>query len=65
MNTQEAIRERSLPSSAEQRLKELIIALPTPPEAFGTYVEAVQTGNFLFLSGMRPTEGRGAKFSDA
>ena len=30
--------------------------------AFGTYVEAVQTGNLLFLTGMLPTEGRAAKF---
>jgi enamine deaminase RidA (YjgF/YER057c/UK114 family) len=62
MNTQAAIRERSLPSSAEQRLKELSITLPAPPEAFGTYVEAVQTGNLLFVSGLLPTEGHGAKF---
>jgi enamine deaminase RidA (YjgF/YER057c/UK114 family) len=43
-------------------LKELGIKLPAPPEPFGTYVEAVQTGNLLFLSGMLPTEGHGAKF---
>src|SRR6266699_583572 len=54
--------EGSRPASAEQRLKELGIKLPSPPEAFGTYVEAVQTGNLLFLSGMLPTEGHGAKF---
>ena len=48
--------------SAEQRLKELGLTLPAPPEPFGTYVEAVQTGNLLFLSGMLPTEGHGAKF---
>jgi uncharacterized membrane protein YkgB/enamine deaminase RidA (YjgF/YER057c/UK114 family) len=48
---------------AEKRLKELGIALPTPPEPFGTYVEAVQTGNLLFLSGMLPTEGHTAKFT--
>src|SRR5438128_5380383 len=47
---------------AEQRLKELGIKLPAPSEPFGTYVEAVQTGNLLFLSGMLPTEGHGAKF---
>src|SRR5438132_10900283 len=47
--------------SAEQRLKELAIKLPPPPEPFGTYVEAVQTGNLLFLSGMLPTEGHAAK----
>jgi len=28
----------------------------------GTYAEAVQTGNLLFLTGMLPTEGRAAKF---
>ena len=52
----------SRPASAEQRLKELGIKLPPPPEPFGTYVEAVQTGNLLFLSGMLPTEGHLAKF---
>ena len=50
------------PASAEQRLKELGIKLPSPPEPFGTYVEAVQTGNLLFLTGMLPTQGREAKF---
>jgi enamine deaminase RidA (YjgF/YER057c/UK114 family) len=48
--------------SAERRLKELGIKLPVPPEPFGTYAEAVQTGNLLFLSGMLPTEGHSAKF---
>ncbi len=48
--------------SAEQRLKELGIQLPAPPEPFGTYAEAVQTGNLLFLSGMLPTEGHEARF---
>ena len=41
---------------------ELGIALPAPPQPFGTYAEAVQTGNLLFLSGMLPTVGRTAKF---
>src|SRR6266851_8829902 len=54
--------ESSRPAGAEQRLKELGIKLPKPPEPFGTYVEAVQTGNLLFLTGMLPTEGREAKF---
>ncbi len=54
--------EDSRPVGAEQRLKELGIKLPAPPEPFGTYVEAVQTGNLLFLTGMLPTEGRAAKF---
>jgi enamine deaminase RidA (YjgF/YER057c/UK114 family) len=50
------------PASAEQRLQELGIQLPTPPEPFGIYAEAVQTGNLLFLTGMLPTEARTAKF---
>ena len=55
-------REHSNPTGAEQRLRELGIKLPAPPEPFGTYVEAVQTGHLLFLTGMLPTEGRVAKF---
>jgi enamine deaminase RidA (YjgF/YER057c/UK114 family) len=48
--------------SAEQRLRQLGIKLPAPPEPFGIYAEAVQTGNLLFLTGMLPTEEREAKF---
>jgi len=55
-------RGSSRPVSAEQRLKELGIKLPAPPEPFGTYAEAVRTGNLLFLTGMLPTEGHEAKF---
>ena len=62
MNTQQQLLTRSWPASAEQRLKERGIKLPAPPEPFGTYAEAVQTGNLLFLTGMLPTEGREAKF---
>ena len=58
MVTQESPR----PANAQQRLKELGIQLPSPPEPFGTYAEAVQAGNLLFLTGMLPTEGRAAKF---
>jgi len=54
--------EDSSPTGTEERLRELGIKLPAPPEPFGTYVEAVQTGNLLFLTGMLPTEGRVAKF---
>jgi enamine deaminase RidA (YjgF/YER057c/UK114 family) len=41
-------------SGAEQRSKDLGIQLPDPPTPFGTYVEVLQTGNLLFLSGMLP-----------
>ena len=50
------------PATAERRLTQLGLKLPAPPEPFGTYAEAVQTGNLLFLTGMLPTEGRRAKF---
>ena len=49
-------------ATAEQRLRQLGIKLPAPPEPFGIYAEAVQTGNLLFLTGMLPTAGREAKF---
>jgi enamine deaminase RidA (YjgF/YER057c/UK114 family) len=55
-------RESSGQSRAEQRLTELGITLPAPPQPFGVYNEAVQTGDLLFLTGMMPTEGRAAKF---
>jgi enamine deaminase RidA (YjgF/YER057c/UK114 family) len=54
--------DSSRPATAEQRLLQLCIKLPTPPEPFGIYAEAVQTGNLLFLTGMLPTVGREAKF---
>jgi enamine deaminase RidA (YjgF/YER057c/UK114 family) len=54
-------RKDSRSASAEQRLKELGIRLPVPPEPFGIYAEAVRTGNLLFLTGMLPTEGREPK----
>ena len=51
-----------MPDSAEQRLVELGIHLPAPPEPFGIYAEAVQSGNLLFLTGMLPTEDQSATF---
>jgi enamine deaminase RidA (YjgF/YER057c/UK114 family) len=48
--------------SAELRLKRLGIEVPAPPEPFGVYAEALQTGNLVFLTGMLPKEGRSAKF---
>ena len=49
-------------ATAEERLSQLGIKLPAPPEPFGISAEAVQTGNLLFLTGMLPTAGREAKF---
>ncbi|MGH9416524.1 MAG: RidA family protein [Terriglobales bacterium] len=48
--------------NAEQRLRELGIELPAAPTPLGTYVEAVQTGNLLFLSGMLPVVNHKAKY---
>lgn len=49
-------------SGVEQRLQQLGIELPAPPQPFGVYVESALSGNLLFLTGMLPTEGRTAKF---
>jgi enamine deaminase RidA (YjgF/YER057c/UK114 family) len=46
----------SQPASAERRLQDLGIVLPTAPHPLGAYVEAVQTGSLLFLSGMLPVK---------
>ena len=54
--------EGTRPSSAERQLGEFGITLPSPPQPFGIYAEAVRTGNLLFLSGMLPSQGREAKF---
>ena len=37
----------STQTSAEQRLRELGVALPPPPTPFGAYVETVKIGNLL------------------
>ena len=42
------------PGGADRRLPALGIELPAASTPFGTYVEALQTGNLLFLSGMLP-----------
>jgi enamine deaminase RidA (YjgF/YER057c/UK114 family) len=48
--------------SAEASLRELNIRLPQAPTPFGAYVEVVQTGDLLFLSGMLPIENQKPKF---
>ena len=52
----------SQPVGAERRLLDLDIQLPAAPKAFGTYVEALQTGNLLFLSGMLPVVDHKPKY---
>lgn len=45
------------PASAERRLAELGIQLQPSPTPLGAYVESVQTGNLLYLSGILPVAG--------
>ena len=49
-------------TTAEGRLRDLGIGLPHPPAPLGAYVEALQTGRLLFLSGTLPLEGGIPKF---
>jgi enamine deaminase RidA (YjgF/YER057c/UK114 family) len=49
-------------ASAEQRLKDLSIVLPPVPTPLGAYVQAVQTGSLLFLTGMLPIVGGRPKY---
>jgi enamine deaminase RidA (YjgF/YER057c/UK114 family) len=52
----------SQPGSAERRLQELGIQLPSAPTPFGPYVETLQTGNLLFFSGMLPVVDHKPKY---
>jgi len=49
-------------AGAEQRLKDLGITPPPPLTPFRAYVEAVQIGRLLFLSGMLPVVDRKPQF---
>jgi enamine deaminase RidA (YjgF/YER057c/UK114 family) len=51
------------PPSAESRLRALDIELPPTPNPLGAYVESVQTGNMLYLSGVLPVAGHEAKYT--
>ena len=55
-------RKAPQPGAVERRLQDLGIALPSAPRPFGTYVEALQTGNLLFLSGMLPVVDHQPKY---
>jgi enamine deaminase RidA (YjgF/YER057c/UK114 family) len=50
------------PAGAERRLQDLGIALPHAPHPLGAYVEAVQSGSLLFLSGMLPVRDGKAQY---
>ncbi|MBX4953659.1 RidA family protein [Rhizobium binae] len=55
-------RENAQVAGAEHRLQELGITLPPPPTPFGTYVEAMRTGNLVFFSGMLPVVGHEPRY---
>jgi len=55
MNT--PMSSRSVHAGAEQRLLDHNIEPPPLPTPLGAYLEVVQTGNPLFLSGMLPVAG--------
>ncbi len=48
---------------AEANLKELGIVLPEPPEPVANYVNAVRTGNLIFLAGKGPRRADGSEIS--
>src|ERR1700751_66717 len=50
------------PANAERRLAALRIELAPPPTPIGAYVESVQTGNLLYLSGVLPVIGHEPEF---
>jgi enamine deaminase RidA (YjgF/YER057c/UK114 family) len=52
----------SQPGGPERRLQDIGIQLPAAPQPLGTYVETLQTGNLLFLSGMLPVVDHKPKY---
>src|SRR6266851_8662022 len=55
---QSPILNKTLTGGLSSRLDKLRIVLPAPPTPLGAYVEASDTGNLLFLSGMLPVVNR-------
>jgi enamine deaminase RidA (YjgF/YER057c/UK114 family) len=53
----DSLSSRTVQTGAEQRLHDHNIELPPLPTPLGAYVEVVQSGNLLFLSGMLPVAG--------
>ena len=48
---------------AEEKLKELGITLPQPPNPVANYVNAVRTGNLIFLAGKGPRSADGTEIT--
>ena len=49
-------------SSINERLQELELELPKPPEPAANYVPGVQVGDLIFLSGQTPKDGRQIRY---
>ena len=49
-------------NDADKALNSLGLELPPPVTPFGEYVETVQTGNLLFLTGALPVLGHDVKY---
>lgn len=47
----------------EERLRELNITLPTPPQPVANYVNGVRAGNLIFLAGKGPKYPDGTELS--
>ncbi|WP_207420185.1 RidA family protein [Desertivirga brevis] len=54
---------RTSAQSHEQRLQQLHLELPPVPEAIGSYVDVVQVGKLLYLSGKGPRKASGEYIS--
>jgi len=50
-------------TDAEEKLKELGITLPQPPSPVANYVNAVRTGNLIFLAGKGPKSADGSEIT--
>lgn len=50
---------KAYPQTPEQRLQQLNIQLPEISESLGSYIDVVQTGNLLYLSGKGPKKPDG------
>ncbi len=48
---------------AEEKLQELGITLPEPPKPVANYVNAVRTGNLIFLAGKGPKRADGSEIT--
>ena len=53
--------DQEKPMSAEARIAELGLELPTPPTPGGTYMPVVQVGDICYVSGHGPVQTDGGR----